>query len=73
MMIQERKNLSRTLKRIHVACRRVNHDLGWICAVLSESDEPDCDEVAREAGLQVADELDRLVQSLRVACGVEQE
>jgi len=72
-VIREHKDLSRTLKRIHVACRQATHDLGWICAVLAESGEPNRVQIAREASLQVADELDRLAHSLRAACDVARE
>lgn len=72
-MIREQEELSRTLKRTHVACRQATHDLGWICAVLAESGEPNRGEIAREASLQVADELEEIARSLRVACGADPE
>lgn len=72
-MTREREDLARALKRIHVTCRQINHDLGWICAVLAQSDKPNRGEVARQASLQVADRLDELAQSLRMQCSIEQE
>lgn len=73
IMMDRRDELTRTLKRIHIACRQAGHDLGWICAVLAQSDKPGCEKGAREASLQVADELDELARSLRMICSVEQE
>lgn len=72
-MMDRRDEMTRALKRIQVACRKASHDLGWVCAVLAHGDEPDCEEGAREASLRIADELDELVQSIRMVCSVERE
>ncbi len=72
-MMDRRDELTRTLKRIHIACRKASHDLGWVCAVLAQSNEPGCEEGVRKTSLRIADELDDLVRSLRTACRLEQE
>lgn len=72
-MTRKHDDLARALKQLHVTCRRAGHKLGWIHSRLVAGDRATRGEEAREAALQLADELEELVNALRSACVVEGE